>query len=237
MSPMSASALDAHVREIVQWHFDPETGTPFWLDVASKLDWDPRKEIHTYRDLDRFGFFQDEWLRGGPVRRWVPKGVSHQLRLKALLEAYPDAIFVWIHRDPLQAAVSRVELTAQILEGIAGPLDREAFAQATVASCRSNFRHTAQDPTADDPRIQHLHYKTFTRDPVAAIRDIYETAGLTVTAAFEAAMRHWLAANPPDRYGRFTYPQELPGVDMAELDRSFEPYRERFGVPREQPKG
>ena len=23
--------LDAHVREIMAWHFDPETGTPFWL--------------------------------------------------------------------------------------------------------------------------------------------------------------------------------------------------------------
>ena len=74
---MSAESLDAHVREIVQWHFDPATGTPFWLDFASRLDWDPRKEIQTYRDLDRFGFFQDEWLRGGPVRRWVPKAYAN----------------------------------------------------------------------------------------------------------------------------------------------------------------
>jgi phenylacetate-coenzyme A ligase PaaK-like adenylate-forming protein len=65
--------LDAHVRAIVQWHFNPETGTPFWLEFAKNLDWDPRKEIATYGDLDRFGFFHDEWLRGGPVRRWVPK--------------------------------------------------------------------------------------------------------------------------------------------------------------------
>ena len=35
--------LDAHVREIVQWHFNPETGTPFWLDFAKRLDWDPRR--------------------------------------------------------------------------------------------------------------------------------------------------------------------------------------------------
>jgi hypothetical protein len=74
----STEALDAHVRETVAWHFDPATGSPFWLDFASKLDWDPRKEIHTYADLDRFGFFQDEWLRGGPVRRWVPKGLAHK---------------------------------------------------------------------------------------------------------------------------------------------------------------
>src|SRR5262249_57740555 len=68
--------LDAHVREIVEWHFNPETGTPFWLERAKSLDFDPRKDIRTYDDLDRFGFFQDEWLRGGPVRRWVPKGLD-----------------------------------------------------------------------------------------------------------------------------------------------------------------
>jgi phenylacetate-coenzyme A ligase PaaK-like adenylate-forming protein len=68
--------LDTHVREIVQWHFDPETGCPFWLEFAAKLSWDPRKEIRCFEDLRRFPSFQDEWLRGGPVRRWVPKGLA-----------------------------------------------------------------------------------------------------------------------------------------------------------------
>ncbi len=68
--------LDAHTREIVEWHFNPETGAPFWLERAKSLDFDPRKDIQRYEDLDKFGFFQDEWLRGGPVRRWVPKGLG-----------------------------------------------------------------------------------------------------------------------------------------------------------------
>ena len=72
-------ALDAWTREMVQWHFNPETGCPFWLEYARKLDWDPR-EVKTYDDLDRFGFFQDEWLRGGPVRRWVPKAYAGPAR-------------------------------------------------------------------------------------------------------------------------------------------------------------
>ena len=68
--------LDAHVREIVHWHFNPETGCPFWLERAKTLDFDPRKDVKTYDDLDKFGFFEDEWLRGGPVRRWVPKAYA-----------------------------------------------------------------------------------------------------------------------------------------------------------------
>jgi hypothetical protein len=68
--------LDAHVREMVEWHFDPNSGSPFWLEYAANLDFDPRKEIGSYADLKILGHFQDEWLRGGPIRRWVPKGLA-----------------------------------------------------------------------------------------------------------------------------------------------------------------
>jgi hypothetical protein len=68
--------LDAWVRELMQWHFSPETGSPFWLEWAARAGWDPRREVRAYADLDRFGSFQDEWLRGGDARRWVPKGYA-----------------------------------------------------------------------------------------------------------------------------------------------------------------
>jgi hypothetical protein len=68
--------LDTQVREMVSWHFDEATGCPFWLDFARRLDFDPRREIGGYDDLALLGHFDDEWLRGGPVRRWVPRGLA-----------------------------------------------------------------------------------------------------------------------------------------------------------------
>ena len=68
--------LDAHVYETVQWHFHPSTGCPFWLEFAEKLPFSPLKDIRTYADLQKFPDFEDEWLRGGPVRRWVPRGLA-----------------------------------------------------------------------------------------------------------------------------------------------------------------
>ncbi|MBL8166904.1 MAG: hypothetical protein JNJ50_02040 [Acidobacteria bacterium] len=66
--------LDAHVREMVEWHFNPATGCEYWLEKAKTYDFDPRKDVKTYEDLDKFPFFEDDDLRGGPVRKWVPKG-------------------------------------------------------------------------------------------------------------------------------------------------------------------
>jgi phenylacetate-coenzyme A ligase PaaK-like adenylate-forming protein len=68
--------LDAHVREVVAWHFDPATGTPFWLERVKTLGFDPRKAVRGFDDLVKLGLFEDEWLRGGPVRRWVPRALA-----------------------------------------------------------------------------------------------------------------------------------------------------------------
>ncbi|MBX9581930.1 MAG: hypothetical protein K2X87_16620 [Gemmataceae bacterium] len=70
------AALDAQVREVVRWHFSPETGTPFWLEKAKEFTFDPLKDVNGWDDVKKFPVFEDEWLRGGPVRKWVPKGYA-----------------------------------------------------------------------------------------------------------------------------------------------------------------
>jgi phenylacetate-coenzyme A ligase PaaK-like adenylate-forming protein len=67
--------LDAHVRDIVQWHFSPDTGAPFWVEYAKSLKFNPLTDVHGFDDLKQFGLFEDDWLRGGPVRRWLPKAL------------------------------------------------------------------------------------------------------------------------------------------------------------------
>ncbi|GIW96927.1 MAG: hypothetical protein KatS3mg111_0260 [Pirellulaceae bacterium] len=68
--------LDQHVYEIVQWHFHESTGCPFWLEKKKELKFDPLTEVKGFDDLKKFPLFEDEWLRGGPVRRWVPKAYA-----------------------------------------------------------------------------------------------------------------------------------------------------------------
>ena len=69
-------ALDAWVREVVDFHFDPATGSPFWLERAKSFGFDPREQVKGFNDLHLFGGFEDEWLRGGPVQRWIPKALA-----------------------------------------------------------------------------------------------------------------------------------------------------------------
>ena len=63
--------LDAHLKEIIQWHFSPETGCPYWLDWAKK-NFDPRQEISSFADVLKFPHFADESLRELQPEVWVP---------------------------------------------------------------------------------------------------------------------------------------------------------------------
>ncbi|MDG2123754.1 MAG: hypothetical protein P8J87_08665 [Verrucomicrobiales bacterium] len=66
--------LDAHLRSMIEWHFSPETGCPFWLDFKKEAGWDPREEVKTIADIKKFTHFKDESLRDEPNERFVPKG-------------------------------------------------------------------------------------------------------------------------------------------------------------------
>ena len=73
----AASELDNHVEEMIQWHFSPDTGCPFWLNWAKEQQWSPLDEVHTFSDLcSKFPHFQDEWLRDKPNEQWVPQAYA-----------------------------------------------------------------------------------------------------------------------------------------------------------------
>ncbi len=74
----ASAQLDAHVREIVQWHFSPESGSAFWLDWASNAGWNPCRDIESFADLMRFPHFDDLWLRNEPNERWIPKAYKER---------------------------------------------------------------------------------------------------------------------------------------------------------------
>src|SRR5512142_262285 len=66
---------DAFVRAAMRWHFDPRTGSPFWLSRAGTLGFDPIGEVRTFDDLALFPNVVNE-LREVRAEDLVPAGLS-----------------------------------------------------------------------------------------------------------------------------------------------------------------
>jgi hypothetical protein len=170
-----------------------------------------------------------------PEKYWVLKGF-HNARLEALFETYPDAAIIWTHRDPVQTIASRIALVAELTDGLVGHVDWKELAKGQLAYARNSHQTTLTSPWVNDPRIHHVRYVDFVKDPVGTIRTFYEKYGVPFTNETEAAMRHYLANNKGDRYGKFVYSLDMIGEDIDKLNEEFAPFRERFGLEIEKRK-
>jgi phenylacetate-coenzyme A ligase PaaK-like adenylate-forming protein len=77
---------DELVRAAMAWHFDPATGSPFWLARAATLGFDPRSDITSYDDLRRFPDVSGE-LRNISARELIPSGYGSQPDIVGVFES------------------------------------------------------------------------------------------------------------------------------------------------------
>ncbi|MBS9443309.1 phenazine antibiotic biosynthesis protein [Photorhabdus heterorhabditis] len=68
-------SFNTHLFQIMDWHFSPETGSPFWLEKCKALGFDPFRDIRNFSDLMLFPDISDE-LRDIPVESLVPRGLK-----------------------------------------------------------------------------------------------------------------------------------------------------------------
>ncbi|AXK37338.1 arylcarboxylate reductase [Streptomyces armeniacus] len=77
-APGLSADLDAWTRRVLSRHFDPEKGSPFWLERLPTLGFDPL-EITRYDELERFGPFALEALRKTEPADLLPRDVPRPL--------------------------------------------------------------------------------------------------------------------------------------------------------------
>ncbi len=170
---------------------------------------------------------------GRTPKKWVLKGF-HAGRFPAFFDAYPDARLLYIHRDPVQSIASRIQMVADLTEGLTGSVDMAAQSKLHTRLGRESFHGLMANPMIDDPRIHHVRYADFMADPLGIIRGFYAFAGYDLTPAAEAAMRAYLADNRGDRHGKFVYSIDLIDGDVEAIHEEFAAYRARYRIEIEK---
>jgi hypothetical protein len=152
--------------------------------------------------------------------------------LPALLEVYPDARFVMMHRDITQvipSVVSLLDATSEFLR--AGPLAPD-FATNQAAYWERALRRTlAYRDAGNDDRFFDIGFTEMRPDPIPAIERLYAWLDVELTDEVATRMRDWWAANPADKYGTHDYRPEQYGIDLDALAAQFAFYNDRF-APR-----
>jgi hypothetical protein len=146
----------------------------------------------------------------------------------ALLSIYPDAQFVQIHRDPMEAVVSvssLVTILRRVFSDAVDPVQigRDALTYWSQA-LKTFLRARDQLPTN---RVCDLRYDDVRRNPIASARCVYEHFGWALSPAIEKRMAAILTKQASQTNGVHRYDAAFFRLDRV---NEFSEYCERFGL-------
>lgn len=165
-----------------------------------------------------------------PPTRWTWKNPPDLFWLPELRSAFPDATFIWTHRDPAAALASVASLVTVVRSFGTDDVDRVELGRRQFELWAKGVDRglAARERLGDDAFID-VWVDGLTRDPIATIAAVYDQLGWPLTDQAERAMRAWLADNPKHgRGGHDVDPNEF-GLDPAAIRERFDAYRRRFG--------
>ena len=167
------------------------------------------------------------------ARRWVLKAPTHMFALPALLSVYPDALFVQTHRTPVDAMASVSSLVTILRSAFSDAVDpftvcREAIHYWSMTV--NNFLRE-RDRLANH-RICDLQFDQICREPMAAVRQIYDHFGWSLSREAKRRMDVLVASHAERQPGNHRYHLSQFGSSAEEVLRAFEAYCQRFGSSR-----
>jgi len=199
--------------------------------VPSYRAWFFRQDLRPAYQYHR-RFLQHLQLRRA-ARRWILKAPTHMFAMRSLLSVYPDALFVQTHRTPVDAVASVSSLVTILRSAFSDAVDRFVVCREAVdywAETMGKFLRE-RDRLADN-RICDIKYEEICRDPMGAIRRIYDHFGWSMSWEAEQRMRALVARQTKRQSANHRYDLSQFGSSAEEVLRAFAPYCQRFGFAK-----
>jgi hypothetical protein len=221
-APQECSEITAHL--FASLRFDTTHHVPSyraWLDGTGHLD-AYRFHRHFLEHLGRH-----EKVR----RRWVLKCPDHVFALDTIRQVYPDARFVFVHRDPTRVLASVARLTEVLRQPFTRRLDRGSIGrQVCDRWAEGAERIIAASETLPADRVVHIRYRELVGDPVGTVAMLYAKFDLPFDEALKARIGAYVAANPNGGYGQIRHRLEDYGIDVAQERHRYADYVAAFEI-------
>ncbi|HFE45810.1 MAG TPA: sulfotransferase [Nannocystis exedens] len=201
--------------------FEVRYDVPSWRGTLLSADWGPPVEAYAAM----LGLLED-----GSERTWLLKAPSHLFRLRALLRRFPNARWIWNHRDPnaFVASCSSLYEHPRTLENRNVDASKLGHAWFDLWGRALEGAIEARDAVGQE-RFFDLSFADLIGDPVATVGALETWLGLPPDPASASRVRAWLREHPRDRQGVHRYGLGHYGLDEATVLRRMGPYMDRFG--------
>ena len=199
------------------FHFDGAVRAPRYL--AWLMDCDMRETYTFHRRVLKLL----QWHC--PPALWHLKTPVHMFALDALVEAYPNAKFLWSHRDPAKVMGSVCSLIQYVRSWSSDRNDPEELGAEQVDSWVEAVRR-AMDFRArmGHERFADVSFADLQTDPVHTLQTSYERLGLSFTQATSDSVEQWAKGHTPGSRGAHDYDLADYGLTPAGVRARFADY-------------
>lgn len=220
-----------------EWADGPTECTFLLAQDFKTIMWDARFPNPAYREYIeqcdmtsayRYHRLGLQVLQSRAPGRWVLKMPAHAYFIETVLATYPDAQFIWTHRDPATCVASFMNLLA-FSHALAIPAADRKWIAETIPP-RLLDQATRPMTALADRDVHHVHYQQMMADPLGEIARIYDWLGAPLEADVTTAMGDWLVADPLERSRVSSYSLADFEMNAATVRRSFADYIDHFGV-------
>ena len=223
---------------------EPEECTDITAQVFQSLRYDSVYRVPSYQSwLQRHGHveayrFHKRFLQHldaqAPGRRWILKSPDHVFALDDIRTVYPDAVWVFIHRDPVAVLASVARLTEVLRRPFAHSVDLREIGQQVCASWLDGAQRMMREAAASTT-ILHLHYREVISNPQRTVDRLFRHGGHAAGEGAAQRMRKWLGKRSNRKHRQRRYDLTSFGLDPEKLRAEFKPYTDTFGIELEWP--
>ena len=205
-------------------HFDGMAHVPSYTTWVLGCDMAPTYRYHR-RALQLLGWHC-------PPRRWHLKTPVHMFALDALDAAYPDARFIWTHRDPVEVMGSVCSLIAYTRSWVSERDEHgEIGAEQCAQWCEALRRAMAFRDRIGEERFVDINFVDFERDPLDSLEVAYPKLDLVMDDAGRSRLATWAEEHRRGAFGQHEYSLDEVDLSVGVVRDAFAPYLARFDVP------
>lgn len=192
--------------------------------------------VPTYEQYKRF-LKAIQFIRGKSDKHWVLKTPQHVFALDALQKVFPDAHFVWAHRDPIKTLGSAMNFRRELAWSRSDKIVDSVTDGQAMLKLIPSFLEWTIDFHKKSPRsqISPLAFNIFMLDPAEALLQVRRDFGLPDTEQVRSAITSYMANRTRHPKGKHEYGwEEILGIkDIDEVQKPCQPYYDYLGLERE----
>lgn len=151
---------------------------------------------------------------------------SHLLNLRTTANVFPDANFVWLHRNPHKTISSYLDLLS-VFWG--DETKNKRFIDFIFDySVQSVTMGMTMEKEIECGRFLNIGYKELVSDPAGVVLKIYKHFNYDADPLMISNIQTWLEKNPQHKHGVHKYDLEKFGINHARIDEEFGPYMKAY---------